>query len=131
MDYSKTSVDISKSLNSQAIRDGRCQIIEGDVSKIPFEDQSINIVTAFETIYFWSDLETSFKEIYRVLKKGGQFLICNEGAFRDHKNIQKWTDMLDFKVYAPEYLTKICTKLGFTCEYHLDKKDHIVFIAIK
>lgn len=34
---------------------------------------------AFETIYFWSDLETNFKEIYRVLRKGGQFLICNEG----------------------------------------------------
>lgn len=131
MDYSKASVDISKSLNSEAIKDGRCKIIEGDVSKIPFEDQSINIVTAFETIYFWSDLETSFKEIYRVLKKGGQFLICNEGAFRDHKNVKKWADMLKFKVYSPEYLTRTLTKLGFKCEYHLDKKDQIVFIAIK
>lgn len=86
---------------------------------------------AFETIYFWSDLETNFKEIYRVLRKGGQFLICNEGAFRDHKNIKKWACMLEFKVYSPEYLTGILTKLGFKCEYHLDKKDHIVFIAIK
>lgn len=49
-------------------------------------------------------------------------MICNEGAFRDHKNIKKWADMLEFKVYSPEYLTGILTKLGFKCEYHLDKK---------
>ena len=39
--------------------------------------------------------------------------------------------MLDFEVYSPEYLTKTLNKIGFKCEYHLDKKDHIVFIAIK
>ena len=131
MDYSKTSVDIASSVNSEAIRDGRCIIIEADVAKLPFEDESIDIVTAFETIYFWKNIEVSFREIHRVLIKDGQFLICNEGAYREHKNIKKWADMLDFEVYSPEYLTETLNKIGFKCEYHLDEEDHLVFLARK
>ena len=101
------------------------------MSKLPFEDESVNIVTAFETIYFWKNIEVSFREIHRVLVKDGQFLICNEGAYREHKNIKKWADMLDFEVYSPEYLTETLNKIGFKCEYHLNEKEHLVFLARK
>ncbi len=131
IDYSKTSVEVASTLNKDAIKMGRCKIIEGDVKNIPFEDESIDIVTAFETIYFWENIEECFKEIYRVLKNDGQFLICNEGAFRDRKNIKKWADMLNFEVYSPDDLTKMLSKIGFSCEYYLDRKKQLVFIAKK
>ncbi|MDD7353484.1 MAG: methyltransferase domain-containing protein, partial [Peptoniphilaceae bacterium] len=118
-------------LNKDAIKAGRCKIIEGNVQKIPFKDKSVDIVTAFETIYFWNNIEDCFKEVYRVLKDDGQFLICNEGAFREQKNIKKWADMLNFEVYSPEYLTRILSQIGFICEYHLDKKRQLAFIAKK
>lgn len=131
MDYSSASVDIARILNDKDIKDGRCQIIEGDVKNIPFDEKTIDIVTAFETIYFWKDIEACFREIHRVLKDGGEFLIVNEGAYREHKNIKKWADMLNFEVYSPEYLTNILTSIGFACEYHLDNKSHLAFIAKK
>lgn len=131
MDYSKTSVEIASELNKNEIENGRCKIIEGDVKTIPFGDSSIDIVTAFETIYFWKNIEECFNEIYRVLKPNGQFLICNEGAYREHKNIKKWADMLGFEVYSPEYITKTLTEIGFNCEYHLNEKSNIVYLAIK
>ena len=131
MDYSSASVDIARNLNEKDIKDGRCQIIEGDVKNIPFDEKTIDIVTAFETIYFWKDIEDCFREIHRVLKDGGEFLIVNEGAYREHKNIKKWADMLNFEVYSPEYLTNILTSIGFACEYHLDNKSHLAFIAKK
>lgn len=131
MDYSSASVDIARNLNEKDIKDGRCQIIEGDVKNIPFDEKTIDIVTAFETIYFWKDIEACFREIHRVLKDGGEFLIVNEGAYREHKNIKKWADMLNFEVYSPEYLTNILTSIGFACEYHLDNKSHLAFIAKK
>ena len=56
MDYSRASVDIARILNDKDIKDGRCQIIEGDVKNIPFDEKTIDIVTAFETIYFWKDI---------------------------------------------------------------------------
>lgn len=131
IDYSGASVDIARILNDKDIKDGRCQIIEGDVKNIPFDEKTIDIVTAFETIYFWKDIEACFREIHRVLKYGGEFLIVNEGAYREHKNIKKWADMLNFEVYSPEYLTNILTSIGFACEYHLDNKSHLAFIAKK
>ena len=131
MDYSRASVDIARILNDKDIKDGRCQIIEGDVKNIPFDEKTIDIVTAFETIYFWKDIEACFREIHRVLKDGGEFLIVNEGAYREDKNIKKWADMLNFEVYSPEYLTNILTSIGFACEYHLDNKSHLAFIAKK
>ncbi len=131
IDYSRASVDIARILNDKDIKDGRCQIIEGDVKNIPFDEKTIDIVTAFETIYFWKDIEDCFREIHRVLKDGGEFLIVNEGAYREHKNIKKWADMLNFEVYSPEYLTNILTSIGFACEYHLDNKSHLAFIAKK
>ena len=42
---------------------------------MPFEDNTFDIVTAFETVYFWPDIEKSFGEVKRVLKPGGMFLI--------------------------------------------------------
>jgi hypothetical protein len=36
------------------------------------------LVTAIETIYFWSNLTTAFQEIKRILKKGGYLLIISE-----------------------------------------------------
>ena len=131
MDYSKTSVDIASSVNSEAIRDGRCKIIEADVAKLPFEDESIDIVTAFETIYFWNDIEECFKEIYRVLKKGGQFLICNEVSSMKRRDVKKLAHMIEMEVYTPDDLTKMLGKLGFNFEYHLDRKQQVVFIARK
>ncbi|OLR64212.1 class I SAM-dependent methyltransferase [Peptoniphilus porci] len=131
IDYSKASVEMASFLNKDAIKAGRCKIIEGNVQKIPFKDKSVDIVTAFETIYFWNNIEDCFKEVYRVLKDDGQFLICNEGAFREQKNIKKWADMLNFEVYSPTDLTKMLSKIGFICEYHLDDKKQLAFIAKK
>lgn len=131
MDYSRASVDIARILNDKDIKDGRCQIIEGDVKNIPFDDKTFDFVTAFETIYFWKDIEACFREIHRILKDGGEFLIVNEGAYREDKNIKKWADMLNFEVYSPEQLTNILTSIGFACEYHLDNKSHLAFIAKK
>lgn len=103
----------------------------GDVKKLPFKDESIDIVTAFETIYFWNDIEECFKEIYRVLKKDGQFLICNEASSKKRRDVRKLADMIEMEVYTPEDLTKMLEKLGFICQYHLDRKKQVVFIARK
>ena len=45
----------------------------------------LDLATAFETIYFWSDIDQSFV-IYRVLKKGGIFMVCNESNGENDKD---------------------------------------------
>lgn len=97
IDHSPTSVNMASKINMQAIKDGRCQILVGDVRNIPFLDESIDIVTAFETIYFWNDIESCFKEIYRVLKK----------------DVRRLLRIIDFEVYTPDDLINMLTKIGF------------------
>lgn len=131
LDHSNTSVKMASEINKKAIDTGRCKILVGDVRTLPFEDESIDIVTAFETIYFWNDIERCFKEIYRVLKKEGQFLICNEVSSKERRDVKKLLKMINFEIYKPNDLTKMLRELGFTCQYHLDRKKQMVLIAKK
>ena len=52
-DYSNVSVKESKKVNAQEISNGICSIVQGDVSKTPFENEKFDLITAFETVYFW------------------------------------------------------------------------------
>lgn len=131
LDHSNTSVKMASEINKKAIDTGRCKILVGDVKNLPFEDESIDIVTAFETIYFWNDIERCFEEIYRVLKNGGQFLICNEVSYKERRDVKKLLKMINFEIYKPNDLTKMLRGLGFTCQYHLDRKKQMVVIAKK
>lgn len=78
IDYSEISVDESKKRNSATIKQNRCEIVQGNVAAMPFADSTFDCVSAFETIYFWPGLESCFAEVYRILKNGGIFMICNE-----------------------------------------------------
>lgn len=47
----------------------------GDAKNMPFKDESIDLIVSRDSYKFWDDLEMSFFEIYRVLKKGGKTYI--------------------------------------------------------
>lgn len=131
LDHSEASVKMASEINKEAIKSGRCKILVGDAKSLPLKDESMDIITAFETIYFWNDIDECFKEIYRVLKKDGKFLICNEASSNKRKDVRKLSSVIGFEVYTPQDLTKTLTDIGFKCEYYLDKKEQILFIATK
>lgn len=51
--------------------DYRMETLCGDVHNIPFEDETIELAISRGSIWFWEDQVKAFKEIYRVLSKGG------------------------------------------------------------
>lgn len=114
MDYSETAVAYARETNQEAIKEGRCKIIKGDVTNIPIKDESVDLVTAFETIYFWPDVKRSFEEIFRILKNNGSFLITNESDGKNEKSL-KWTEMIeDMRIYTGEELEEMLREAGFT-----------------
>ena len=70
LDYSEVSVEKARSVNRKGLQAGRCRIIQGEVSCLPFEDGAFDLVTAFETVYFWPGPTESFREEYRTLRPG-------------------------------------------------------------
>lgn len=115
IDYSEVSVEKSQKLNKKAIDNGNVNVIQGSVSDMPFYDETFDIVTAFETIYFWPDFINDLKEVNRVLKKGGIIFICNEAVYEEGK-MDKYDDLvelLDMKIYSEEVLKSSLEKAGF------------------
>ena len=124
IDYSSVSVEKSKKLNAKTISEGRCCVLETSVAVLPFEDNKFDVVTAFETVYFWPGLVDCFREVYRVTKTGGILLICNEANGDNDKN-EKWTQLIDgMTIYRDAQLKTALREAGFTnIQIHKNKKD--------
>lgn len=122
IDYSEISVKKSIKINKSAIERNRCKIFQGNVLELPFENETFNLATAFETIYFWADIDQSFRQIYRVLKKDGIFMICNESSGENDKD-KKWTEIIKgMKIYTSEQIKYALKKAGFV-QIKTDKND--------
>lgn len=60
------------------MQSGKVEIVVGEVSKLPFEDNYFDIITAVQTHYYWPDLKNDVKEVYRVMNTNGKLLIAAE-----------------------------------------------------
>ena len=133
LDHSEISVEKTRQVNQAAVQSGRCIVLQGDVSDMPFSDEAFDLVTAFETVYFWPGPEKSFREVSRVLKKGGTFLIVNESD-GENKADEKWTGMIEgMTIYDARQLTDALKRAGFAKVdvYRNEKKHWLCLMARK
>lgn len=132
IDYSEISVEESKKRNSAAIKQNRCEIIQGNVADMPFADSTFDCVSAFETIYFWPGLERCFGEVYRILKSGGIFMICNESDGTNTAD-EKWTEKIGgMKIYDKEQIGAALKSVVFSeTRSFSDEKKHWLCILAK
>lgn len=132
IDYSEVSVDESKKRNSAAIRQNRCEIVQGNVADMLFADSTFDCVSAFETIYFWPGLKMCFGEVYRILKSGGIFMICNESDGTNTAD-EKWTEKIGgMKIYDKEQISAALKSVGFSeARSFSDEKKHWLCILAK
>ena len=132
VDHSELSVRKSREYNSESIRQGRCTVIQSDIAGLGLDDSCFDIATAFETVYFW-DTERCFAEVYRILKDGGYFLICNEsdGTDRTAGQFEKIIDGM--KLHTAEDLAGRLYQAGFAevKGWHHHKKPWIAVLARK
>lgn len=78
VDHSSTSVKKSIRMNQKEVDKGNVVIKEANVLDMPFENQSFDIITGFETVYFWPDIVNAFREVKRILKSDGKFFLVLE-----------------------------------------------------
>ena len=105
VDYSIESVKLSRQVNQDYINEGKVEVLEANVASLPFEDETFDIVTAFETVYFWPDIEKSFGEVKRVLKPGGIFLIGLESNGSNNLPMKISEKLINMTVYNDEEIT--------------------------
>jgi ubiquinone/menaquinone biosynthesis C-methylase UbiE len=78
VDYAEGSIAASREHNAQLIQAGRVVVQKASVSRLPFADNTFDLVTAIETQYYWTDLPGDMREILRVLKPGGKLIVVAE-----------------------------------------------------
>ena len=112
IDYSKLSVEKSLKYNKKNLN--RCSVTQDDVSNLHLDINKYDLATAFETVYFWPNLEKSFKNVCDILKKDGYFLIVNEldGLKESQYKYEKMIEGM--KVYKANDLKDILIKVGFS-----------------
>lgn len=130
LDYSEVSVNASIKQNKNAINNGRCKIIQADVSAMPIDDESYDLVSAFETIYFWPDIQETFKEVSRIIKPNGQFMIA-QGTDGNHPDDEKWLASVEgMSVYTKEQLEEYLLKAGFKNVKSFKKENDYILVVI-
>ncbi len=89
-------IDISKSMIEMAKQN--CPNVDfkiGSMTKLPYKNSSFDVVTASLSVDYIKDLIPVFKEISRVLKKGGLFYYSNESPIASAR--EKYEDK-NFKI---------------------------------
>ena len=135
IDYSQEMVQLSKKVNDDLIKQGIVEIIENSVSALPFQDNTFDFVTAFESYYFWPDMVSDLIEIKRVLKPGA-FLLLVHAAYKDEKfekRNNKVARLLDIKFHTPDEYKDFLAEGGYKIEKIdcLPEKNWIVIVAQK
>ncbi|MDZ5609247.1 class I SAM-dependent methyltransferase [Bacillus pseudomycoides] len=122
IDYSEKAVENSIKSNIKDVKNGKVMIHRASVSSIPFDDNFFDLITAFQTHYFWPNLEHDIKEVFRVLKPNGSFMIVAE-IFKINYHMQQ------FK--TTEELVTLFTKTGFQHIKYYEEKGCLCIVGSK
>lgn len=132
IDYSETSVALSRETNAEEIRSGRTEILPASVEALPFPEDSFDKIITVESFYFWQKPVESLAEVRRVLKSGGSFLLISEIYERpdltEHirDNIRKY----QMNVPGKEEFLALFQKAGYE-ETLLHTKEGEFWIAVE
>lgn len=72
VDPSELMIEIAAQRNRPLIEAGRVNVVLSSVESLPFPDGAFDKAQCVHVLYFWKDIETSLREIARVLKPGGR-----------------------------------------------------------
>ena len=110
--------------------------IQGDISNLPFEDHSFDIVLSMNGFHAFPDKNKAFDEVFRVLKPSGKFISCF--YIRGESRI---SDTLVKYVLAPKgwftppfetrYSIKVRLEKRYTIEHFESRGSIISFAALK
>jgi ubiquinone/menaquinone biosynthesis C-methylase UbiE len=91
IDLSEMMVRVATRRNAQAVKSGRMELSQGNITALPFEEQHFDKIMTIHTFYFWSEPSQALRELYRVLKPGGRLVITlSTGKINAQGEVEVW-----------------------------------------
>lgn len=83
LDLSEEMLKMAKSKNIR-----NAEFILGSADKLPFDDNSFDVVTCIQSFHHYPYPNEAMKEVHRILKKGGIYILSDTGV----GGIAAWID---------------------------------------
>lgn len=110
LDLSEEMIKIAKSKKIK-----NAEFILGSANKLPFDDDTFDIVTCIQSFHHYPYPNEAMREAYRVLKKGGLYILSDTGV----GGIAAWID------------NHILFKIMKSGDCHTENKEGISKLMIK
>ncbi len=108
-DFSDVMIEESKKRNAEWIANGQAKFVLGDITSLPFPDNSFTKIITINTIYFWEDTNRILNELIRVLKPNGKLMISLRPK---HQTLKYPFTKYGFTQYSKEDLEVLLAKNG-------------------
>lgn len=130
IDYSETSVNKSIEFNKEYVDSGRANILLANVEKMPFKDKAFDKIVTVESFYFWPNHVDNLKEVRRILKDNGKFVLIADLYDNGNLNEREKNAVSQYNLFNPTIAVfkDIFDKAGFNIDIKL--KENTKFIAI-
>lgn len=104
--------------------------VKGDAEKLPFSDETFDFVTCRIAPHHFPNTEKFIREVYRVLKDGGQFLLDDNVAPENdefdqfYNNIEKMRDYRHYRAWKKTEWLQMLELNGFETQelYRFEKR---------
>ncbi|MDQ2696817.1 MAG: class I SAM-dependent methyltransferase [Pseudomonadota bacterium] len=125
-------VEMSPTMLAQARRscrvlleEGRLHLVGGVAEQLPFADACFDRICTVNTVYFWKDAPGAAREVWRVLKPGGTFVL----SFRPAKDMHTLPfTRYGFTLYDREAIGRLLKDAGFGQIHFREQRDaHLRF----
>jgi len=75
IDPSAEMLDQARARNRAAVDQGRADLRQGFAADLPWNDATFDAALSLNSLLFWQPLGPSLREVFRVLRPGGRFLV--------------------------------------------------------
>ncbi|MCA9232417.1 MAG: sugar transferase, partial [Planctomycetales bacterium] len=93
---------------------GRIEVDTADAQSLPYPVASFDVVLLFEAIYYLENPERFLLEAHRVLRPGGQLLICTANCERPDFNVSPYS----YNYFSAQQLRGLLAANGFSAAIH-------------
>ena len=113
IDLSDVQIKMAKRRLRDRIAAGTAQIVQGDASRLPWDDNSFSVATSMGSFIGFPKPLESLKEVHRVLCPGGKAVISIEYNAEDGKDHSKEIEKYGMWVWTEDEVQALMKEAGF------------------